>query len=363
MGIRAEITELQGQTRLSYTLSYDARVSKSHAHAIRQLCESVLPLEYYEKKGMWILEYDAGYCSSLAKHLNQTMVSHEQVIGLVEQVADAVLAIRAANVPMENIACEPDQVFLDPTSGRLRMICYPQDCSHIDNGSVESLVCWMIDHYESKATVRSDLLRELKLLCMNSRDTAASVKNFIGGLKPKPAPIEPQASELSPLVFLKKLFGKWQVIQTPEPTPPPPGQPEPIRLTQATDRALNGSEGTVVLIDGEPTEFLQPEAPVQVTLSVQTDGMVSQADIRQFPCVLGRSSKDAQFVIEDRNTSRRHAILDWKDGAPVISDCNSKNGVRLNGERIPAMEILPLQAGDVVRIGMTEITILEVRGS
>ncbi|MCB9619500.1 MAG: FHA domain-containing protein [Sandaracinus sp.] len=55
--------------------------------------------------------------------------------------------------------------------------------------------------------------------------------------------------------------------------------------------------------------------------------------------------------LTERNVSRRHARLRKSDGAYVLEDLGSYNGVRVNGRRIESESTTPLQPGDQVVIG------------
>jgi pSer/pThr/pTyr-binding forkhead associated (FHA) protein len=64
---------------------------------------------------------------------------------------------------------------------------------------------------------------------------------------------------------------------------------------------------------------------------------------------IGRDGCDV--VLPDPEVSRRHAVLNVIDGAPVIEDTGSTNGTWVNGRRIEGR--MPLKAGDTVELGNT----------
>ena len=57
-------------------------------------------------------------------------------------------------------------------------------------------------------------------------------------------------------------------------------------------------------------------------------------------------------ALTDGSVSRRHAKLEFKDGAWQVQDLNSVNGTFVNGVRIA--EPVPLASGDALRIGSVE---------
>ena len=67
---------------------------------------------------------------------------------------------------------------------------------------------------------------------------------------------------------------------------------------------------------------------------------------------IGRSMT-ADIELEDMTVSRRHALIVRGEGRTVLLDDGSRNGVRLNGERIKRAE--PLSDGDVIAVGRTEL--------
>ena len=76
--------------------------------------------------------------------------------------------------------------------------------------------------------------------------------------------------------------------------------------------------------------------------------------------VLGRSSQ-ATVRLEDPKASREHARVVRRGGVLELVDLGSRNGTRLNGRTI-RQETVPLQSGDVVAIGQTEILVAETAG-
>jgi hypothetical protein len=53
--------------------------------------------------------------------------------------------------------------------------------------------------------------------------------------------------------------------------------------------------------------------------------------------MIGRSSMDCEFLIDDPSVSRRHAEISIEQEGIFIRDLNSSNGTRVNGQRILAV--------------------------
>lgn len=73
-------------------------------------------------------------------------------------------------------------------------------------------------------------------------------------------------------------------------------------------------------------------------------------------CLTIGRSPDNLLHLEDRSVSSVHAEVRMEDGKPVILDRGSTNGVWVNGERVQSR---PLQSGDLVKIGIYEMLVVE----
>ena len=60
--------------------------------------------------------------------------------------------------------------------------------------------------------------------------------------------------------------------------------------------------------------------------------------------------QESSIVIDDRLASRRHALLRREHGQYTISDCGSRNGTFVNGQRISESHVL--RDGDQIQIGL-----------
>jgi hypothetical protein len=69
------------------------------------------------------------------------------------------------------------------------------------------------------------------------------------------------------------------------------------------------------------------------------------------PISLGRR-KDNLIALDDESVSGHHARIYFEGGDAVIEDCDSVNGVEVNGEKVSTKVILP---GDVITIGAIKI--------
>jgi pSer/pThr/pTyr-binding forkhead associated (FHA) protein len=80
-----------------------------------------------------------------------------------------------------------------------------------------------------------------------------------------------------------------------------------------------------------------------------------QAVINKAEFALGRDPKWADFAVEDNsNVSSAHAIIRYTDSQYFIMDTNSTNHVKVNGQRIPPNQDVPLNPGSTFALGDEE---------
>ncbi len=73
--------------------------------------------------------------------------------------------------------------------------------------------------------------------------------------------------------------------------------------------------------------------------------------------MIGRS-RDCQLALEDPLVSRKHAVFRWRGDKLMIEDLGSRNGVKVNDQKIPAATVLKID--DVVVIGGQSFTVVEL---
>jgi len=65
---------------------------------------------------------------------------------------------------------------------------------------------------------------------------------------------------------------------------------------------------------------------------------------------VGRSAKDNDMLIDDKQVSRQHLVIEYKDPHLYITDLNSVNGTYINGERLTPNTPTALNVGDELMI-------------
>jgi hypothetical protein len=129
----------------------------------------------------------------------------------------------------------------------------------------------------------------------------------------------------------------------------PPSQPAHAARAPAEDSPDRPPAESTRIYRPEPEPGPVP-APVAPTRAAIRVGGTRHELAGTF--VIGRSS-DCDLVVEDANISRRHAEIKPEDGAYVIVDLGSTNGIELNGRRVTSAA---LADGDRITLGRTELT-------
>jgi len=93
------------------------------------------------------------------------------------------------------------------------------------------------------------------------------------------------------------------------------------------------------------------ESPVATLIVKKGDEMFQEWTIEELTVTIGRKSKN-NIVLDEKNVSRKHAVIDKKEDMYVVMDLESTGGTLLNGEKVTEAEI---HTGDVIIIGNFEI--------
>jgi len=93
------------------------------------------------------------------------------------------------------------------------------------------------------------------------------------------------------------------------------------------------------------------ERSIQVPVLVAQTGMLIGArwTIEKEVIYIGRSP-DCDYVIDDRQVSRRHSVIRKTENGFEIEDLNSKNGTFVNGIAVKKSTIL--QDGDIIQVAL-----------
>lgn len=117
-------------------------------------------------------------------------------------------------------------------------------------------------------------------------------------------------------------------------------------------RAFKLSDGDIIRIDRSDLSDPHPEAVLIIfSRSFEKNEQWNTVDITNcYIITIGRDEKNT-IRLADIMASRLHAQIQNEPGHAVISDCNSQNGVMVNGKRIDRSE--RIHYNDVIRIANT----------
>ncbi|GGY15432.1 FHA domain-containing protein [Massilia dura] len=95
-------------------------------------------------------------------------------------------------------------------------------------------------------------------------------------------------------------------------------------------------------------------APYFIEILARNGDVLSRQRFESLPVTLGRGY-DNDVVLDDAHTAPHHAVLEREDdGALVLRDAGSQNGIVLHGRREP---LVPLTGTTVVRLGHTRLRV------
>ncbi|MBN2147451.1 MAG: FHA domain-containing protein [Anaerolineales bacterium] len=101
---------------------------------------------------------------------------------------------------------------------------------------------------------------------------------------------------------------------------------------------------------------LRDAAPSVVKLAILDGLLAGKHFLIEELFYIGREPSN-ELPLPDRKASRRHALIQHKEQAYVITDLNSSNGTYVNEQRITAPTLI--QIGDVIVIGDTHLTLTQ----
>ncbi len=166
-----------------------------------------------------------------------------------------------------------------------------------------------------------------------------------GRPQPKPAPAPPVPSP-SPVVSHAR----------PTPPPPPPPAPAPMPHVMAGDQGMTVDLSRTIAITADGDSFKPNYGSIKF-VSGPLSGQ--QFEIKADGDFIGRDGGSSQIVIGDPRISKRHLWIGVKNGRVVIEDQNSRNGTFVNDPRSARVTEQPLNSGDVVILGESDVARFE----
>ena len=142
---------------------------------------------------------------------------------------------------------------------------------------------------------------------------------------------------------------------SPAPAPRPISPPAPV---VAGDQGMTVDLSRTIAIT-EDGDMFKPNYGSITFVSGPLSGQ--EFEIKPDGDFIGRDGGSSQIVIGDPRISKRHLWIGVKDGRVVITDQNSRNGTFINDPRSARVTETPLNAGDVVILGESDVARFEFR--
>ncbi|HEX5886935.1 MAG TPA: trypsin-like peptidase domain-containing protein [Pyrinomonadaceae bacterium] len=142
----------------------------------------------------------------------------------------------------------------------------------------------------------------------------------------------------------------------PKPAPAPPPPPAPMPMPMGGDQGMTVDLSRTVAITADMDGFAKNYGMIQF-VSGPLSGQKFQ--IRADGDYIGRDGGSSQIVIGDPRISKRHLWIGVKDGRVVIEDQNSRNGTFVNDPKSARVTEAPLNTGDTVILGESDVARFE----
>ena len=153
--------------------------------------------------------------------------------------------------------------------------------------------------------------------------------------------------------------GKPRLTPAPVPgrhSPPPPPAPVPVPHMAAGDQGMTVDLSRTVAITADGDAFKPNYGSIRF-VSGPLSGQ--QFQIKPDGDFIGRDGGSSQIVIGDPRISKRHLWIGVKGGRVVIADQNSRNGTFVNDTKSARVTEIPLNAGDTVILGESDVARFE----
>ena len=135
-------------------------------------------------------------------------------------------------------------------------------------------------------------------------------------------------------------------------------KPEIKEEIKKTEIEETGTSFFIPQDEAKTQSLCEVENP-KLELRVDINSMISEIQIKKFPCLVGRLAGECDVLIEEPAVGRRHAVIDCVNNEFYITDLNSNNGIYINGLKIEGSKKIKIRKNEVLKIGRALITIAE----
>lgn len=194
------------------------------------------------------------------------------------------------------------------------------------------------------------------IMMMRRRKKKAGAAGPSGDGRPHPAPSPTPAHAHSPSPAMA--VSPTPPVHRPTPPPPPPA-PAPMPMPMGGDQGATIDLSRTVAITADGDAFPKSYGSIQF-VSGPLSGQKFQ--VRVDGEYIGRDGGSSQIVISDPRISKRHLWIGVKNGRVTIEDQNSRNGTFVNDPKSARVTERPLNTGDTVILGESDVARFEFHG-
>lgn len=150
---------------------------------------------------------------------------------------------------------------------------------------------------------------------------------------------------------------------SPSPSPSPGGAQASPKFPQAAPQVSDGSDTSSTIDLSQTVAINADTGPVNHGHIRFVSGVLAgqQFDVTNDGSCIGRDSSLAQIVLADPRISKRHVWIGVKNGRVVITDQGSRNGTFINDPKTARVTETPLNNGDTVILGESDVARFEYR--
>ncbi len=306
------------------------------------------------------LYYDITGKQSLEKGFMKRKITYRDMSDLLYSISSQVKECKRLFLDVSGLVLSPEFIYRDLSTEKYYWIFNPGErdphellelaeylLEHIDNGN-QSVVRTTYELYRraKEGSIDAENLYEILQGC---EEEEPEYEESPKEIKPEPLK-EEEARETKSLInrnkkkveqTIDKLFLLMKKRDTEsEPVKEPLfNHEELLHERDLDDDGWTGSETVFISL---------PEGDARRLIS--RDGKIPDADLGDFPCILGSKADCVDIFLNDRSVSRMHAQIDEAAGKLYIYDLNSKNGTFINGQKLVSGE-KEIKQGDEIRLG------------
>ncbi|SFS06293.1 DUF6382 domain-containing protein [Anaeromicropila populeti] len=131
------------------------------------------------------------------------------------------------------------------------------------------------------------------------------------------------------------------------------------KKSQISKRKDIAEESTIVLANFQQENMESNREEKRIVLIPLNNVLEQEIEIKMLPCIIGKSAKDATYIISRNTVSNSHLRIYIENKKLFLEDLNSTNGTYLNNIKLEAGKEYELNIGDTIGIAQYTYTLEE----